>query len=623
MQSNKLEFHSTKRRMPLEHGTLPRRNCDLVMKGGITSGVVYPYAVVEIARAFRLRNVGGTSAGAIAAAAAAAAECGRTRGRVDACDELEQLPTFLASKVPGESRTHLFALFQPQPDTQPIFNTCVSALGGGGSAPLRVLGSLLMNFWVAAVGGALPGVVAMFVARAIFADRARSLALALSAGLLITGAIVAAMIAFAVAVVTRLPENGFGLCSGLGRSEGTDAPPLTVWLAGYLDGLAGSAPTNPLTFGDLAAAGVNLEVMTTCLTHGRPYRLPFREDEFVKEGRVFYFREDELRTLFPKGIVDWMLAHPRDVDIAAEQNDERARFAREGYFAMPDAEHLPVVVAARMSLSFPILLSAVPLHAIDRSRTAAEARLERCWFSDGGISSNFPVHFFDAVLPRWPTFAIDLTEKHPDFPTGVYMPRSNQAGTLVKWYRFDSGSPLRRLIGFLAQILTSAKDWVDNAQARLPGYRDRIAQIALGEHDGGLNLDMPREQIDRLAEYGREAGREFVRRFASADPHEPMGWENHRRIRLRTALSAIEEWLTDMEVSASTPAAGDLSYDAVIADPNPASYPWSSGAQQQLAATVLRDLRTLGRMLESSEPNDRLRHGSPKPLPELRMRPRI
>ncbi|KAG1385865.1 hypothetical protein G6F59_017159 [Rhizopus arrhizus] len=31
-----------------------------------------------------------------------------------------------------------------------------------------------------------------------------------------------------------------------------------------------------------------------------------------------------------------------------------------------------------------------------------------CWFSDGGISSNFPIHLFDAALPRWPTFAINL-----------------------------------------------------------------------------------------------------------------------------------------------------------------------------------------------------------------------
>ena len=50
------------------------RFCDLVMKGGITSGVVYPRAIMHFAQHYRLKNIGGTSAGAIAAVAAAAAE---------------------------------------------------------------------------------------------------------------------------------------------------------------------------------------------------------------------------------------------------------------------------------------------------------------------------------------------------------------------------------------------------------------------------------------------------------------------------------------------------------------------------------------------------------------------
>ncbi len=54
--------------------------CDLVMKGGITSGVVYPLAVVELARKYRFRCIGGTSAGAIAAVVTAAAEYGRDSG---------------------------------------------------------------------------------------------------------------------------------------------------------------------------------------------------------------------------------------------------------------------------------------------------------------------------------------------------------------------------------------------------------------------------------------------------------------------------------------------------------------------------------------------------------------
>ena len=56
----------------------PTRICDLVMKGGVTSGVVYPFAVCELAETYSSEI--GTSAGAIAAAAAAAAEYGRRTG---------------------------------------------------------------------------------------------------------------------------------------------------------------------------------------------------------------------------------------------------------------------------------------------------------------------------------------------------------------------------------------------------------------------------------------------------------------------------------------------------------------------------------------------------------------
>lgn len=55
-----------------------KTSLDLTMEGGTTSGVVYPLAVCELASSFRFRNVGGASAGAIAAALTAAAELGRS-----------------------------------------------------------------------------------------------------------------------------------------------------------------------------------------------------------------------------------------------------------------------------------------------------------------------------------------------------------------------------------------------------------------------------------------------------------------------------------------------------------------------------------------------------------------
>src|SRR6267142_1099390 len=99
--------------------------CNLVMKGGITSGVVYPRAVSELAQHFRLKQLGGASAGAIAASLAAAAELRRASspGGNDrrGFDRLEAMPVFLGEK--------LFALFLPERGTAPLFDLLVSFLG--------------------------------------------------------------------------------------------------------------------------------------------------------------------------------------------------------------------------------------------------------------------------------------------------------------------------------------------------------------------------------------------------------------------------------------------------------------------------------------------------------------
>ena len=50
--------HST---MPV--ATPPELQCDVVMKGGITSGVVYNWALTELGATNRLLRVGGASAG--------------------------------------------------------------------------------------------------------------------------------------------------------------------------------------------------------------------------------------------------------------------------------------------------------------------------------------------------------------------------------------------------------------------------------------------------------------------------------------------------------------------------------------------------------------------------------
>lgn len=92
-----------------EHDPAHPQYCDLVMKGGVTSGIVYPAAVCALAKDYRFRNIGGTSAGAIAAAATAAAEYGRRQGHGDrSYARLAGLP----DEVAGQ---RLLELFRPDP----------------------------------------------------------------------------------------------------------------------------------------------------------------------------------------------------------------------------------------------------------------------------------------------------------------------------------------------------------------------------------------------------------------------------------------------------------------------------------------------------------------------------
>src|SRR5580658_3108667 len=97
----------------------PAKQCDVVMKGGITSGVVYPKALSKIGASYRFRGVGGASAGAIGAAIGAAAEFGRSSGGFA---RMAALPGQL-----GDGR--LAALFQPQASTRPLLRLMLTATG--------------------------------------------------------------------------------------------------------------------------------------------------------------------------------------------------------------------------------------------------------------------------------------------------------------------------------------------------------------------------------------------------------------------------------------------------------------------------------------------------------------
>jgi predicted acylesterase/phospholipase RssA len=546
-----------------------KKKCDLVMKGGITSGIVYPGAVLELSKEYEFASIGGTSAGAIAAALTAAAEFRRQSGGGDeGFARLAGLPGWMAEPAGGRSR--LLSLFAPTRESAPLFHALVAFIERKGTKrdkTLALLGAILRRFPFFPLVVAASGLTLMVVA-AMAADHPAILVV-IAALAMLTGA--AALLAGVVEALVRaartLPRQGFGISTG---------SVLTEWLSNEINAVAGVG--QPLTFADLREKKLNLEVMTTNLTHGRPYRLPL-------ETRHFFFDEEEMRGLFPGPVVQWMVDHAQ---------------RRDRLYALPSGE-LPVVVATRMSLSFPLLLSAVPLWSIDRGRREIH-KPERCWFSDGGITSNFPVHFFDAPLPRWPTFAINLADRsaryHED-GQGIYMPETNRGGIVEWWTPFDD------LGGFLAAIVRTMQNWRDNMLLHLPGQRDRVAHVLLASDEGGLNLTMEKETIERVAARGAEAGRALRQRFR---------WGNHKWIRFLSFMGALEETLERWE--------GGYEETRVLVegeDPLP-SYRISPAERHSIrnaTATFLAHVRTNFASRPFRTPRKR-----PRGMPVLRVMPR-
>jgi len=103
---------------------------DLGMKGGITSGIVYPNAVLSLAREYRFKNIGGTSAGAIAAAVAAAAALGdRRRHAGEAVDAQVGFPGLSAVSAQLSTRGFIYGLFQPAHGARTAYRLLVLLTG--------------------------------------------------------------------------------------------------------------------------------------------------------------------------------------------------------------------------------------------------------------------------------------------------------------------------------------------------------------------------------------------------------------------------------------------------------------------------------------------------------------
>ena len=595
--------------------------CDLVMKGGIASGIVYPRAIGALARRYRLHSIGGSSAGAIAAAAAAAAEFRRQEHQDPAgFDVLDELPGELGA--PGM----LVELFRPEGGTRAVWDVIEPVLEHGSkrSAVLLAVGRLLQmgNGWTAAVATLTTAVAVLAALGSPHWGVAIPAALvAIALGLVV--ALLGSVVVFLALADALLSANLLGICSGVCSKAS-----LTNWLDAAINRIAGLDAGSVLTVGQLRNHDIDLQVMTTALSHSRPYRLPFQR------GEKFFFLPEELRRVFPKHVV----AH---MERAGREQGGAIPASPAGLVPFPEADALPVLVALRMSLSFPVLISAVPLWAVDRgSNGDGPGVAERCWFSDGGICLNFPVHLFDAPIPRRPTYCINL--RYPgehghadaavktDTDKRVEMARGNGQGWEDLWYRPGKGDA--NMLWLLLAMLGALRKWADLSRSRMPGFRDRIAHVNLASDEGGLHLYMPRETIAGIAGAGAVAGQALGDQFIEQQTEYAgrTGWDNHRWLRYRATMAQLESWLLAFRRGMASDTGDFLSTEAQRPRDQQVSYRWVTSDQRDLAEAGTEALQQLADQwwhnAESPENVDApgfLQEGAPRPRAELCARPRI
>ena len=255
-------------------------------------------------------------------------------------------------------------------------------------------------------------------------------------------------------------------------------------------------------------------------------------------GRLF-FRVEELERYFPKGLVQYLAAVSMPY-AARSEADPPASQVPPGYLQLPVAD-MPVVVAARLAMSFPLLISAVPLHAIDH----AGRRMRKCWMSDGGLCSNFPIHLFDSFLPMWPTFGISLGSRASTNDEPMRLPDFHTSGRADTW---DLGTDPPKLSGFIGSLWRTTWRWNDSTMMRMPGVRDRVVRLFLLKDEGGVNIRMPPERIEMLGKtYGAPAARAFMARFQSPCSR---GWAEHRWVRLNCLLVSMRDRICNFSKAA-------------------------------------------------------------------------
>ena len=293
---------------------------------------------------------------------------------------------------------------------------------------------------------------------------------------------------------------------------------------------------------------------------------------------------------------------------------------------LPDADDVPVVVAARLSLSsrcssarFHCGRSTAP--SATRSRSGAGSRTEASRATSRSTSST---HLCRSAR-RSESISTASTPITPGSPTRAGtcgLPGVAATPVLQNWHRFRPGEGVGVLADFANGLVRTMQNHADTALAHQPGYRERIVHVHHQRNEGGLNLDMPPEVVLALTRRGREAGRVLVREFGS-------GRRRRRGRAIAGCATAPRSRRSRSSRRASTPPG----------TPSPSASRRTAGSSSGRPASHRRSIRWMRRSARSPSPSPtgspppaRLhatparwswaRPGSPQPEPRARIVPR-
>lgn len=324
---------------------------NLILKGGVSSGLIYPEFIAQIRKELEIGGFAGSSAGAIASALGACAELAWRDGDEKSYERY--------AKSISDLTKNLTSLFDPSLPFRALFKAILLIAPGSGRAKYF---QAIMCFAPTILIGAFIALLISWITKS---------GLIISILLIALGAFFALTIHMVSLLVMASKKYNFGICKGLKLSE---------WISDAICEI--SAKDSIIRFKDFEDAGIGFRLAISNLNNGSGMVLP-------NENLTLKFDKHEFAKLFPQNTMQYL--------------EKIQKEPQSAMWDLPMGSEMPILVALRISASCPALFEQIPFHT-DK---------QKIYLSDGGICMNFPFDIFQNDVNQ--SIVIDLQTIHQEY----------------------------------------------------------------------------------------------------------------------------------------------------------------------------------------------------------------